>query len=65
VGDVLITREEIEGLMNNLLYVDAPPAGETSLTDWAKRHAVSLGRQYSNELARRRDRRTEYKPAPL
>ena len=65
VGDILITREEIEGLMADLLCVDAPPAGETSLTEWAKLHANSLGKKYSNELARRKDRRTEYKPAPL
>jgi uncharacterized protein YbjT (DUF2867 family) len=65
LGDVLITREEIEGLMADLLYVDAPPAGETRLTEWARRYANSLGRQYSNEIARRRDRQSEYKPAPL
>ncbi|MBI3360434.1 MAG: epimerase, partial [Chloroflexi bacterium] len=28
VGDVTITREEIEGLMADLLYTDSPPAGE-------------------------------------
>jgi NADH dehydrogenase len=61
VDDVLITREEIEGLMAELLYVDAPPVGTTKLTDWAKAHADSLGRQYSSELARRRDRRNSYK----
>jgi len=54
VNDVLITREEIEGLMADLLYVDAPPAGETKLTTWAAQHADTLGRRYANELARRR-----------
>jgi len=53
VRDIVITREEIEGLMADLLYVDAPPAGTTRLTDWAKRHADSLGRHYASELARR------------
>jgi NADH dehydrogenase len=52
-GDVTITREEIKGLMADLLYVDAPPAGETRLTDWAAAHASSLGKRYANELARR------------
>jgi NADH dehydrogenase len=65
LGDVLITREEIEGLMADLLYVDTPPAGETRLTDWAQRHADRLGWAYSSELARRRNRQVEYKPAPL
>jgi NADH dehydrogenase len=53
-GDVTITREEIAGLMADLLYVDAPPAGSTRLTDWAAEHASTLGRRYANELARRR-----------
>lgn len=53
VGDVTITREEIAGLMADLLYVDAPPAGQTRLTDWAAQNADSLGRQYASELARR------------
>ena len=54
VGDVPITKPEIEGLMASLLYVDAPPAGSTRLTDWARAHATTLGKQYANELARRR-----------
>jgi NADH dehydrogenase len=60
VGDVTITREEIAGLMGNLLYVDAPPAGKTRLTDWAREHADTLGRKYTSELARRRDRSSSY-----
>jgi len=60
VDDVFITREEIEGLMAELLYVDSLPAGRTRLTDWAKEHAGWLGRRYANELARRRDRSSEY-----
>jgi hypothetical protein len=61
VNDVFVTREEIAGLMADLLYVDAPPAGNTRLTDWARDHAQSLGRRYASELARRRDRNTEYR----
>jgi NADH dehydrogenase len=61
VGDVMITRDEIRGLMANLLYVDAPPAGEIQLTDWTTCHAKTLGRKYTSELARRIDRRNEYK----
>jgi NADH dehydrogenase len=52
-GDVVITREEIRGLMEERLYVDAPPAGATPLTDWARRHSDSLGARYASELARR------------
>lgn len=61
VGDVMITREEIAGLMANLLYVDAPPAGTTKLTDWARDRAATLGLHYTSELARRKDRRTRYR----
>jgi len=61
VGDVMITREEIAGLMANLLYVESPPAGKTRLTDWAREHASSLGLHYTSELSRRRDRRREYR----
>lgn len=53
-GDVVITREEIEGLMAGLLWVDAPPAGKTKLTAWARENAATLGRNYASELARRR-----------
>lgn len=60
VGDVMITREEIRGLMDNLLCVDAPPAGATKLTAWARERADQLGRHYTSELARRRDREAEY-----
>jgi NADH dehydrogenase len=53
VRDVLITREEIEGLMADLLHVDDVPAGTTKLTDWAREHADELGRRYASELGRR------------
>lgn len=61
VGDVLITREEIEGLMANLLFVDSPPTGETKLTQWARKHAGALGRTYTSELRRRKNRAAEYR----
>lgn len=60
VGDVVVTRAEIEGLMADLLYVDSPPAGDTKLTDWAQDHAETLGRHYASELARRRNRKAAY-----
>jgi NADH dehydrogenase len=60
VGDVMITREEIKGLMAGLLAVDSPPAGETRLTDWAREHAHELGQRYTSELARRKDRDAAY-----
>ena len=53
VGDVIVTRPEIQGLMQERLYVDSPPVGWTKLTDWARAHAETLGRHYASELARR------------
>ena len=52
--DVIVTRQEIQGLMEERLYVDSPPAGDTKLTDWATEHATTLGVHYASELARRR-----------
>lgn len=60
VDDVLVTREEIDGLMAGLLCVDTPAIGTTRLTDWVRRHAHTLGRSYTSELARRRDRVSTY-----
>jgi len=60
MGDIFLTRDEIKGLMRGLLYVDAPPAGRTRLTDWASEHADQLGRKYASELARRRNRTEAY-----
>ncbi len=60
VGDVIVTRDEIRGLMAGLLYVESPAAGTTKLTDWATEHAASLGFRYASELARRRDRTSAY-----
>ncbi len=59
-GDVAITRDEIEGLMTDLLYTNSPPAGDTRLTDWIKENSSRLGIRYSSELARRRDRIESY-----
>ncbi|MBI5386483.1 MAG: NAD(P)H-binding protein [Verrucomicrobia bacterium] len=61
--DEFITREEIAGLMAGLLCVEAPPAGTTKLTEWARQHAATLGREYANELRRRRNRTAAYAAA--
>lgn len=63
VGDVVVTKPEIEGLMSDLLYVDSPPAGATPLSSWAAQHADSLGVRYANEMARRKDRAVAYRPS--
>ena len=59
-GDVFITRPEIDGLMQDLLYTQSPPAGTTTLTAWVDAHANVLGVKYASELARRKNRNEAY-----
>jgi nucleoside-diphosphate-sugar epimerase len=60
-GDVVITRDEIEGLIQNRLCVDAPALGTTKLSQWITEHRDTLGRRYTSEMARRTDRVTAYR----
>ncbi|HUP33928.1 MAG TPA: NAD(P)H-binding protein [Candidatus Limnocylindria bacterium] len=60
LGDVVITRDEVEGLMQGLLATGSEPAGRTKLSTWAREHAATLGRRYASELGRRRNRRVAY-----
>ena len=50
VGDVLITREEIEGLMAGLLVSHGPPTGQRRLSAWLEEHGPGLGLRYLSEL---------------
>ena len=52
VHDVVLTREEIDGLMAGLLVSDDPPTGKTRFSEWLKQNADVLGRQYSSETSR-------------
>jgi uncharacterized protein YbjT (DUF2867 family) len=61
VRDVVITREEIRGLMEGRLYVDDHPLGTTKLTAWIDQHRDTLGRHYTSEIARRADRVSAYR----
>jgi NADH dehydrogenase len=60
VSDVVVTPEEVAGLMQNLLVTASPPAGRTALSQWVLQHRDGLGRRYSSELARRRNRQKPY-----
>ena len=50
--DVVLTREEIDGLMSGHLVSQDAPTAATRLTDWMHTHRDTLGRHYSSELAR-------------
>jgi NADH dehydrogenase len=52
VRDVLLTRDELDGLMANLLVSKEAPLGQTRFTDWLRQNAAELGRTYASELDR-------------
>ena len=52
VGDVVITGDEIRGLMAGLLASREPPLGQIAFSQWLNKHATSVGRAYANELQR-------------
>lgn len=52
VKDVVLTRDEVEGLMAGLLMSRDPPTGKTRLSDWLEQNADMVGRHYLSELKR-------------
>ena len=52
VKDVMLTPEEVDGLMSNLLISKEPPRCKTSLRDWLEENKSSTGKFYASELAR-------------
>jgi uncharacterized protein YbjT (DUF2867 family) len=52
VRDVVLTREEYEGLMANLLAPEGPSSGHTRLSEWLAQNADRVGQHYASEVAR-------------
>ncbi|HLW96422.1 MAG TPA: NAD-dependent epimerase/dehydratase family protein, partial [Solirubrobacteraceae bacterium] len=52
VHDVVLTRDEIAGLMQGLLVSNEPPRGTIAFSEWLREHRASVGRSYANELDR-------------
>ena len=52
LGDVLLTRQEVDGLMAGLLLSNSAPTCPTQFTDWLKTHGAGLGTEYASEIAR-------------
>lgn len=52
LGDVVLTDDEIKGLMADLLVSKATPTGRTSLREWVTTHAAEVGQSYASELQR-------------
>jgi len=50
VNDVLLTPEEVDGLMTGLLVSSEPPRCETRLSDWLEDNKDTVGKKYASEL---------------
>ena len=52
VGDVVLTRDEVKGLMAGLLVSSGPVTGEVAFSHWVRENAAVMGRGYASELGR-------------
>jgi NADH dehydrogenase len=50
--DVVLTRQELEGLMEELLVSHEEPRGKLRVDDWLLASARTLGKKYTSELRR-------------
>jgi len=50
VNDVILTPEEVDGLMAGLLVSKEPPRAETHLADWLEANKHKVGTKYASEL---------------
>ncbi|MBM2816884.1 MAG: hypothetical protein HW421_3646 [Ignavibacteria bacterium] len=53
-NDIVMTWQELGGLMDNLLFTESLPTGKTKLSLWLKENSNVVGTQYANELVRRK-----------
>lgn len=50
--DVLLTRNELKGLMDEMLTSEQAPNGATKISDWLEKNKSTVGCFYSSEVAR-------------
>jgi NADH dehydrogenase len=50
VRDVVLTPEEVDGLMAGLLVSKEPPRGKTRLADWLEKNKDRVGTKYASEI---------------
>jgi NADH dehydrogenase len=55
VRDVMLTQEEVDGLLANLLVSEQLPNCPTCLADWLEAHRDTVGTRYASELERHYD----------
>ncbi len=51
-GEVILSREELDGLMTDLLVSHEPSRGTASVREWLRAHGQEMGRSYASEFAR-------------
>jgi len=51
-GDMMLTRNELEDLMRDILISHEPPRGTTRLVDWLSANRDQIGRAYASEIER-------------
>jgi len=51
--DMTLTRDEIRGLMADLLISDSQPTAPTRFSEWLQANRASVGTSYASELGRR------------
>jgi nucleoside-diphosphate-sugar epimerase len=51
-GDMMLTRDELDDLMRDILISHEPARGTTRLTEWLQTNAASIGRTYASEMER-------------
>jgi uncharacterized protein YbjT (DUF2867 family) len=50
VSDVILTPEEVDGLMAGILVSKEPPRGKTRLADWLEENKNNVGARYASEI---------------
>ena len=52
MNDVLLTSNELKGLMDEMLTSEQPPNGQMRFSTWLEENKTTVGRSYSSEVAR-------------
>jgi uncharacterized protein YbjT (DUF2867 family) len=52
VGDVVVTKDELEGLMAGLVTTEGSATGTRALTEWLAESAAIVGKRYASEVSR-------------
>ena len=53
MNDVMLTYDEVKGLMANTLSCDTPPTGKIKLSEWIVENKEKLGKKYTREVVKR------------